>query len=385
MRTSLALAALLGLSNAAAVLPRQSEPTKYKIELAPDDVRTVTEKEKWALRAEHKHFIDVTNLDEPGYSLQFLASFPGAVAQTTAVKALLPKLSQTNLRSTLTTFSNFHNRYYTSTYGQQSAEWLLGQVQSIITASGATNVKVAKFTHSWRQPSIIATIPGKSASTIVVGAHQDSVNLQNPSGGRAPGADDDGSGSVTILEAFRVLLTDSKIASGQAANTIEFHWYAGEEAGLLGSGAIFQQYARDGRQVKAMLNQDMTGYVKPGTKEVIGIATDYVDAGLTAFLKKVIAAVSADLYEAQIAATNPVQQYSSLPTVDFKCGYACSDHASATRSGFPSALAFESSFDNDSPYIHSADDTVSTVNFAHVLEFSKVVVGFAYELGFATL
>ncbi|KAM0548073.1 hypothetical protein ACHAPJ_010131 [Fusarium lateritium] len=367
MRTSLALAALVGLSNAAALLPRQSEPTKYKIELAPDDVRTVTEKEKWALRAEHKHFIDVTNLDEPGYSLQFLASFPGAVAQTTAVKALLPKLSQTNLRNTLTTFSNFHNRYYTSTYGQQSAEWLLGQVQSIITASGATNVKVAKFTHSWRQPSIIATIPGKSASTIVVGAHQDSVNLQNPSGGRAPGADDDGSGSVTILEAFRVLLTDSKIASGQATNTIEFHWYAGEEAGLLGSGAVFQQYARDGRQVKAMLNQDMTGYVKPGTKEVIGIATDYVDAGLTAFLKKVIAA------------------YSALPTVDFKCGYACSDHASATRSGFPSALAFESSFDNDSPYIHSADDTVSTVNFAHVLEFSKVVVGFAYELGFATL
>ena len=51
MRTSLALAALVGLSNAAALLPRQSEPTKYKIELAPDDVRTVTEKEKWALRA----------------------------------------------------------------------------------------------------------------------------------------------------------------------------------------------------------------------------------------------------------------------------------------------------------------------------------------------
>ncbi|KAM0226836.1 hypothetical protein ACHAP5_012303 [Fusarium lateritium] len=367
MRSAIALAALLGLSNAAAIQPRKVEPELFKIELGPGDVRTVTEEEKWALRAEHKHFIDVTNLDEPGFKLQFLAPFPGAVAQTTAVKTLIPKLSQTNLRSTLTTFSNFHNRYYTSTYGQQSAEWLFGQVQSIITASGATNVKVQKFTHSWRQPSIIATITGKSASTVVVGAHQDSVNLQNPSTGRAPGADDDGSGTVTILEAFRVLLTDSRITSGQATNTIEFHWYAGEEAGLLGSGAIFQQYKRDGRQVKAMLNQDMTGYVKPGSKEVVGILTDNVDAGLTAFLKKVVAA------------------YSSLPTVDSTCGYGCSDHASATRAGYPSAMAFESTFDDSSPLIHSAQDTISTVNFAHVLEFSKIVLGFAYELGFAAL
>ncbi|KAF5657142.1 leucyl aminopeptidase [Fusarium heterosporum] len=367
MRSTFALAALLGLSNAAAIAPRKVEPALYKIELGPDDVRTVTLEEKWALKAEHKHFIDITDLDEPGFSLQFLASFPAAVAQTTAVKALLPKLSQSNLRSTLTTFSNFYNRYYTSSYGQESAEWLYGQVQAIITASGAKNVKVEKFTHSWRQPSIIATITGKSASTVVVGAHQDSVNLQSPSTGRAPGADDDGSGTVTILEAFRVLLTDSRVTSGQAANTIEFHWYSGEEAGLLGSGAVFQKYKRDGRQVKAMLNQDMTGYVKSGTKEVVGILTDNVDAGLTTFLKKVVAA------------------YSTLPTVDSTCGYGCSDHASATRAGYPSAMAFESTFDDSSPLIHSAQDTISTVNFAHVLEFSKIVLGFAYELGFASL
>ncbi|KAF5022846.1 hypothetical protein F66182_5079 [Fusarium sp. NRRL 66182] len=362
MRLTIALAALLGLSQATA-----PQKKLYKLEFGPGDVRTVTEAEKWAFKAEHKHFIDVTDLDEPASSLQALATFPGAVAQTTAVRALLPKLSQANLRTTLTTFSNFHNRYYTSTYGQQSAEWLLGQVQSIITASGARNVTVRKFTHSWRQPSIIATIPGRTAATVVVGAHQDSVNLQNPSAGRAPGADDDGSGCVTILEALRVLLSDSRIASGQATNTIEFHWYAGEEAGLLGSGAIFQQYSREGRQVKAMLNQDMTGYFKPGTREEIGIVTDFVDASLTAFLKRVIAA------------------YSTLPTADFRCGYACSDHASATRSGFPSALAFESTMDNSSPYIHTAQDTLSTVNFAHAIEFSKITVGFLYELGFAAL
>ncbi|QGI84874.1 hypothetical protein CEK25_011603 [Fusarium fujikuroi] len=355
MRATLALATLIGLSNAAAIDPRKGAEPLYKIELAPGDVRMVTEKEKWALRAEHKTFIDVTDLDEPGFSLQFLASFPSAVAQTSAVNALIPKLSQTNLRSTLTEFIKFQNRYYKSTYGQQSAEWLFGQIQSIITASGAKNVKVEKFTHSFRQPSIIATIAGKSDATIVVGAHQDSINLRSPDTGRSPGADDDGSGTVTILEAFRVLLTDSRVSTGQAPNTIEFH-----------CGAIFQKYKQDGRQVKAMLNQDMTGYVKPGTTEVVGILTDNVDAGLTTFLKKVVAA------------------YSKLPTVDSKCGYGCSDHASATRQGFPSAMAFESTFDNSSPYIHGTTDTIDTVNFGHVLEFSKICLGFAYELGFAT-
>ncbi|KAF7542598.1 hypothetical protein G7Z17_g11428 [Cylindrodendrum hubeiense] len=349
MRGIIAFALLAALSNAASIKPRRLEEPLYKIELAPGD--------------EHKHFIDITDLDdEPAAGLQKRATFPNAVAQTTAVNALFPQLSQSRMRTALTTFSTFHNRYYTASYGQQSAEWLLAQVQSIISASGASGVNVTTFAHSFRQPSIIATIPGKSAKKIIVGAHLDSVNLQNRAAGRAPGA-----GSITILEAFTVLLTDSRIASGEAANTIEFHWYAGEEAGLLGSSAIFQQYSRQGADVGAMLNQDMTGYIKAGTKEVIGVITDNVDASLTAFLKKVIAA------------------YTSLTAVDSTCGYGCSDHASATRAGYPAALAFESTFANISPNIHSAQDTLSTVDFAHVQQFAQMVVGFAYELGFATL
>jgi leucyl aminopeptidase len=94
---------------------------------------------------------------------------------------------------------------------------------------------------------------------------------------------------------MRVLLTDSRVASGQASNTIEFHWYAAEEGGLLGSQAVFTNYKNSGKVVKAMLQQDMTGYVKPGTKEAVGVITDYVDAGLTSFIKKVVTAVSGTL------------------------------------------------------------------------------------------
>lgn len=221
------------------------------------------------------------------------AAFPSAVAQKSNITPLISKLSTSNMQSKLTTFVNFNNRYYKSTTGKQSSEWLLAQVQAVATASGVSGVTVRAFSHpSWTQNSVIATIPGKSANIIAIGAHQDSVNGASPTNGRAPGADDDGSGTVTILEAFRVLLTDSHVASGQAPNTIEFHWYAAEEAGLLGSQAVFTNYKNSGKVVKAMLQQDMTGYVKPGVKESVGVITDYVDAGLTNFIKKVITAVS---------------------------------------------------------------------------------------------
>jgi leucyl aminopeptidase len=223
---------------------------------------------------------------------QSTVTFPSAVSRQTSVTPLLAKLNTGNLQSKLTTFASYQNRYYKSTYGKQSSEWLLSQVQQVATASGAAGVTVRAFSHpSWTQNSIIATIPGKSSNTIVIGAHQDSVNGGSPSTGRAPGADDDGSGTFTILEAMRVLLTDTTVRTGQQANTIEFHWYAAEEGGLLGSQAVFTEYKKQGRVVKAMLQQDMTGYVKPGVKESVGVITDYVDVGLTTFIKKVITAV----------------------------------------------------------------------------------------------
>lgn len=51
MRFSLALAALVATSNAASIASREAVEPLCRIELAPGDVRTVTEEEKWALRA----------------------------------------------------------------------------------------------------------------------------------------------------------------------------------------------------------------------------------------------------------------------------------------------------------------------------------------------
>ena len=212
------------------------------------------------------------------------------------MKALFPAFNKTNLEADLTVFSGFKNRYFNSTYGRDAATWLQKRVQDIISNSGAdeAGAEMISFKHAWMQSSTIAKIPGTTDKTIVIGAHMDSINAKDydPANAVAPGADDNGSGTVTLLEALRVLLTDPTIAKGEQANTIEFHWYSAEEEGLLGSQIIFQNYKADNVDVRAMLNQDMTGYVFKNRTEKLGIITDFTDASLNDFMRKVITGVS---------------------------------------------------------------------------------------------
>lgn len=294
--------------------------------------------------------------------------FPAHTKHNETLSPLLKTLSKDAMKKNLEKFTSFYTRYYKSSYGVESSAWLLAKVQSIIDESGA-NATAKAFPHSWGQSSIIATIPGKSEKTVVIGAHQDSINLFAPAFLPAPGADDDGSGTVTILEALRVLLTNLSIANGSAPNTIEFHWYSAEEGGLLGSQAIFSKYQSSNRDIKAMLQQDMTGYIagtlKAGKKEAVGVITDYVDPGLTEFIKQVI------------------ETYCDISYVETICGYACSDHASASKAGYPSAFVIESEFANSDKRIHTTDDKIEYLSFDHMLQHAKLTLGLAYELGMA--
>lgn len=349
------------------------DTTKYHIELSPGDQRWVTEDEKWELRRAGKRFFDITdNADLGTLRARSLkkAVFPEKPAHQKELKPLMKDLSKAKMEEHLTTFTSFHTRYYKSEHGRKSSEWLLSQVQETIKAAGAEDhVSAVHFKHPWGQNSIIATIPGKTNSTVVIGAHQDSINLWLPSILAAPGADDDGSGTVTTLEALRVLLQSPDIVKGKHQNTIEFHWYSAEEGGLLGSQAIFSSYEKAGRDIKAMLQQDMTGFVsrtlEAGQVESVGVIVDFVDPSLTNFIKKIIT------------------EYCDIPYVETKCGYACSDHASASKAGYPSAFVIESAFEYSDNHIHGTDDLIKYLSFDHMLQHARMTLAFGYELAFA--
>jgi leucyl aminopeptidase len=81
--------------------------------------------------------------------------------------------------------------------------------------------------------------------------------------------------------------------------------------------------------------------------------------------------------------TDICTQYTDITYVESTCGYACSDHGSATRSGFPASFIFESAFEYRNPYIHTANDTIDHIDPEHVLQHGKLVLGFLYEMGFS--
>lgn len=307
--------------------------------LTPRLVQTAPDAEPfWALpqylRWRGVRFMDVTDHLELGttYTLaHFTAAaqqghdaglFPKKMSYQSKVRSVHELLTEDGPRSNIAKFSSFYTRYYKSDTGKQSQQWLLGKVREITSVDDS--ITVDEFKHPWGQNSIIAHIPATNQSAaeqngmLIVGAHQDSVNLIWPYF-RAPGADDDGSGTVTQLEALRALL---EAGWRPETSDVEFHWYSAEEGGLLGSQAVAEDYAKRGVNVKAMNQVDMSAFVKKDVKPAIGIVTDKgrVETGLTEFNRKL------------------VTEYLDIPYVDTAIGAAGSDHESWTKVGIPAAF-----------------------------------------------
>ena len=107
--------------------------------------------------------------------------------------------------------------------------------------------------------NVIATLKGtKNPDRIyVVSGHYDSM-CGNPSDGEcdAPGANDDGSGTVAVIEMARVM---SKMKFDA---TIMFMTVAGEEQGLLGAKHFVKEAVAKKLDIEAMLTNDIIGGAK---------------------------------------------------------------------------------------------------------------------------
>lgn len=288
---------------------------------------------------------------------------PGTVA------LWLPQVSESNIYDTINHLSSYQNRYYASATGRSSAEWIRDSWQAL--AGSRSDVTTELFTacsNCSTQPSVILTIQGTDFpdEIVVLGGHLDSIN--GSAGGslsqRAPGADDDASGIATLTEVIRIAL-----ASGwRPQRTVKFMAYAAEEVGLRGSKAIAQSFRASNRNVVGALQLDMTNY-KSGPVEDMQLITDYSNPDLQTFLVELF-----DRYLAPLGLTRGT----------YTCGYGCSDHASWTSSGYPSAMMFEAGdLSGDFPYIHTTGDTLANMGESaeHSAKFAKLGLAFLAELG----
>ena len=105
--------------------------------------------------------------------------------------------------------------------------------------------------------NVLATLPGTDPTdtrVILVSGHIDSrvSDVMNATAD-APGANDDGSGTVLVMELARVL------ASQKFPCTLKFVAVQGEEQGLYGSGHLAERAKKEGWNLIAMLNNDIVG------------------------------------------------------------------------------------------------------------------------------
>ena len=91
---------------------------------------------------------------------RFILEYPVQPSFDGEVKPFIGNLTTRHMKQDLEKFTSFHNRYYRSSYGEKSSEWLYKQIFDIIDdandAGLDVDVSVRKFTHSWTQKSIIA-------------------------------------------------------------------------------------------------------------------------------------------------------------------------------------------------------------------------------------
>ena len=263
------------------------------------------------------------------------------------VNRWMPQVQEQRLYDTINHLSSYRNRFYASSFGKTSAEWIRTHWQSL--AAGRSDVTTELFTactNCSTQPSVILTITGWDLpnEVVVLGAHLDSINASNRTdlNQLAPGADDDASGIATLTEALRIALSDG----WRPRRTVKFMGYAAEEVGLRGSNAIAQSFRSSGVNVVSVLQLDMTNY-KIGAVPDMNLIADYSNLDLKNFYIALF-----DTYLAPMGLTRG----------SVTCGYACSDHASWTNAGYPAAMMFEAGGPSGSfPYIHTTSDTLATM------------------------
>lgn len=184
----------------------------------------------------------------------------------------------------------------------------------------------------------------------IICAHYDDM----PTAAIAPGADDNASGVVAVVEAARLL------AGFSSEYTIEFAIWDEEEIGLVGSAAYADSATINGEQIVGVLNYDMIAWDSNNDFKLT-LGTNTLSQSLT----------------------NEYQEVMSLYTPEFTWNYTnieASDHASFWYQNYPAILAIEEYPGDFNAYYHTPDDNFSNLNITFFTRMVQAAVaGLASE------
>ncbi|HBC46478.1 MAG TPA: hypothetical protein DCZ43_05480, partial [candidate division Zixibacteria bacterium] len=261
------------------------------------------------------------------------------------------------------TWNPINGRTLWNLYGLSFADSLVGYAAGdrtlIKTTDGGASweSQVNGIENAWQ--NVIATKPGTTqpGQQVILCAHYDDTS-EMPSS-RAPGADDNGSGTTGIIEAARVF------AQTDFHKTLKLCLWSGEEQGLRGSAAYASDAADRGDSIVGVFNFDMIAWDGNGDDSVefhVGnLASSLV---LGNILDSVLANYSIPLRR-EIYTWNANRS---------------SDHSSFWDNNYPAVMGIEDHSGDFNPYYHSTNDNMTHIDSIFFKNYVKAGVGAAATL-----
>ncbi|QYK56591.1 MAG: M28 family peptidase [Fimbriimonadaceae bacterium] len=230
-----------------------------------------------------------------------------------------------------------------------------------------------------RTQNVVAVIEGRDPQLkgeyIAIGAHYDHLGLANQGEDRVfNGADDDGSGTVSLLEIARVL----SLPENRPKRSVVFVWHTGEERGLWGSDFFTKNPPFPRENIVAQLNIDMIGRSRtspdPDPKFPRLTARNEVHVvgarRLSTELGDVIWAVNKKTFNLSLNTAYDAPD-------DPERIYFRSDHYNYARYGIPVAFFFSGIHED----YHRVSDEVEKIDFVKMADVAQTVAMVAKELG----
>ncbi|EAL23617.1 hypothetical protein CNBA2640 [Cryptococcus deneoformans B-3501A] len=243
--------------------------------------------------------------------------------------------------------SGIESRHSFTSGAVKAAQWISSQVES----TGA-DCSLQYFLSGFA-PNVICHYPSTLNSTerVIFSAHYDSRGSFGST--RAPGGDDDGSGTGHLLSLARAISNQGIMF--EKAVTLAF--FAGEEQGLLGSHAYAEYLNSQNATVLLQVQADMLGYHAPGEPLQLGLPE------------------TIHLPEASYLIGNLSQLYSPELVVG-KTAACCSDHQSFVTYGFPATQVFERNGPIVDPMYHNSGDVSQRegYDFEQIVSIAKVTL-----------
>lgn len=254
---------------------------------------------------------------------------------------MIDRVTEESLKSMIAHLVEYNTRNTWAKELNDAAEWCVGLFEKY-------GFEVSKHDY-WDgiAPNVIAELKGTEMpdNIIVLGAHLDARSTQKESvTERAPGADDNGSGSAALLEMAKAV---SEIGL-KFKKTIRLVLFTGEEQGLWGSKAIAEKWAGEKVKIDGMVNLDMIGYLKPGAYITVSFPTRNVDDALTAIGKQAAKTYLPDYYVGDTQG-------------------CCSDQQAFYENGYAATAIFEGPGKKPpNPNYHKVTDDMNNINLEQI-------------------